>query len=465
MSTRSALRTELRDPRIEALRVPPHSIEAEQAVLGGLMIAPEAWIQVADRIRAEDFYRHDHRLIYETILELSERNQPFDAITLGERFEAKALSEQVGGAAYLVELASTTPSAANIGAYADIVREKSILRRLIEVGTQITADGFQPGERNSREILEAAEQAVFQIAEAGARGRQGFLSMRQAARDAFQILQQRYANQGAVTGAPTGLIDFDEKTAGLQPSDLIIVAARPAMGKTSLALNMAQNVALKTKKAVAVFSMEMSASQLAFRLISSLGRVNQQRLRTGQLEDEDWSRVTHAITLLAEVKIFIDDTPALSPSELRARCRRLAKEHELGLIVIDYLQLMQVPGTKENRTNEISEISRSLKALAKELNVPVIALSQLNRSLESRTDKRPVMADLRESGAIEQDADVIVFIYRDEYYHEDSADKGIAEVIIGKQRSGPTGSLKLKFFGEYTLFENLAPESYSGSFE
>jgi replicative DNA helicase len=284
-------------------------------------------------------------------------------------------------------------------------------------------------------------------------------------RDTFRILQERYESKGAVTGLPTGFVDFDEKTAGLQPSDLIILAARPAMGKTSLALNMAEYAALKTKKPVAVFSMEMSASQLSFRLISSLGRINQQRLRTGQLEDEDWSRVSHAITLLNDAKIFIDDTPALSPTELRSRARRLAREHGLGMIVIDYLQLMQVPGNKENRATEISEISRSLKALAKELNVPVIALSQLNRGLESRTDKRPVMADLRESGAIEQDADLIVFIYRDEYYNPDSSDKGLAEIIIGKQRNGPIGMVPVAFRGEYTRFENLAHgEGYSGGY-
>ena len=305
---------------------------------------------------------------------------------------------------------------------------------------------------------------MFKIAEQGRRGRADFVSLREAMKDAFQILQERYENQGTVTGLPTGFHDFDEMTAGLQPSDLIILAARPAMGKTTLALNMAEYAALKTKKAVAVYSMEMSASQLAFRLISSIGRINATRLRTGQLEDEDWSRVNMAIKMLSDVKIFIDDTPALSPDVLRSKARRIKREHDLGLIVIDYLQLMTVPGTGENRATEISEISRSLKALAKELNVPVIALSQLNRGLESRTDKRPVMADLRESGAIEQDADIIVFIYRDEYYNKESADRGLAEVIIGKQRNGPTGTCKLKFFGEYTRFDNLARDSV-GAFE
>lgn len=453
------------DERADGLRVPPHSIEAEQAVLGGLMLSGEAWDKVADKLTEEDFYRRDHQLIFRAIGQLAEQGQPCDAVTLGEWFDSQGESELIGGGAYIVELASTTPSAANIAAYAEIVREKSVLRQLIDIGTNIANDGYQPAGRPARELLEVAEQQVFRIAEAGSRGRQGFQSMRSAVKDAFRLLQERYQNQGKITGLPSGFIDFDEHTAGLQPSDLIILAARPAMGKTSFALNVAEYAALKTKKPAAVFSMEMSASQLAFRLISSLGRVNQQALRTGQLEDEDWSRVTHAITMLSEAKIFIDDTPALSPTELRARCRRLAREHGLGLIVIDYLQLMQVPGNRENRATEISEISRSLKALAKELNVPVIALSQLNRSLESRTDKRPVMADLRESGAIEQDADMIVFIYRDEYYHPESGEKGVAEIIIGKHRHGPTGTVKLAFHGKYTRFDNLASGGFAGSFE
>ena len=456
-----------RDPRVDALRVPPHSVEAEQAVLGGLMLNERAWDQIADKLREEDFYRRDHQLIFRAIGNLAEKQQPCDAVTLGEYFESNGLGEQVGGTGYVIELASTTPSAANIVAYAEIVREKSVLRQLIDVGTTIANDGFQPEGRPSRELLENAEKAVFEIAEAGSRGKKQFVAMKSAVKDAFRILQERYENKGTITGVPTGFNDFDARTTGLQPADLIILAARPSMGKTALALNMAEYAALKTKRAVAVFSMEMSASQLAFRLISSLGRVNAQNLRTGELEDEDWSRVSQAITLLADAKIFIDDTPALSPTELRSRARRLAREHGgLALIVIDYLQLMQVPGNKENRATEIAEISRSLKALAKELNCPVIALSQLNRSLEQRTDKRPVMSDLRESGGIEQDADVIAFIYRDEYYNkENSPDKGLAEVIIAKQRNGPTGTVKLVFNGQYTRFDNYASESYSGSFE
>jgi replicative DNA helicase len=452
-------------PNIEALRVPPHSIEAEQAVLGGLMIAPEAWERVADRIAEHDFYRKDHRLIFRAINELTSKDMPCDAVTLGEWFEAQGLDGDVGGMAYVIELANSTPSAANIVAYADIVREKSVLRQLIDTGTEIAGDAFQPEGRSSQELLETAEQKVFRIAEAGARGRKGFVSMRSAVKDAFQILHHRFENKGQITGLPTGFTDLDDMTTGLQPSDLVILAARPSMGKTALALNMAENAAMRTKKAVAVFSMEMSASQLAFRLISSLGRINQQHLRTGDLAEEEWPRVTSAITMLSEAKIFIDDTPALSPGELRARARRLKREHDLGLIVIDYLQLMQVPGNKENRATEISEISRGLKALAKELDVPVVALSQLNRSLEQRTDKKPVMSDLRESGAIEQDADLIMFIYRDEYYNADSPEKGVAEIIIGKQRNGPTGSVKLAFLGQFTKFENLASDRYSGHFE
>lgn len=469
MSARPGFRNDLRndrgDSRIEQLRVPPQSVEAEQAVLGGLMLAPDAFDRIADQLTDNDFYRRDHQLIFRAIRELAERSRPYDAVTLGEWFESQGLAEQVAGGAYLVELASTTPSAANIVAYAEIVRDKAVLRQLIEVGTGIVNDGFQPEGRDSGELLAKAEQEVFAIAEAGARGRSDFTSVHKALSEAFDVLQTRYASGGSVTGLPTGYTEFDDMTAGLQPTDLVILAARPSMGKTTLALNMAEYAAMRTKKTVAVFSMEMSASQLALRLISSVGRVNATRLRTGQLEDEDWSRVTSAIRMLREVKVFIDDTPALSPEVLRSKARRLKREHDLGLIVIDYLQLMAVPGNQENRATEISEISRSLKALAKELNVPVIALSQLNRSLETRTDKRPVMADLRESGAIEQDADLIVFIYRDDYYNkENSPDKGLAEIIIGKQRNGPTGSIKLKFFGEYTRFDNLAHDSV-GSFE
>ncbi len=474
MNARPGLRGEYRgdkrfetraEQRVDQLRVPPQSVEAEQAVLGGLMLAPDAYDRVADQLNDQDFYRRDHQLIFRAIRELAEKGKPFDAVTLGEWFESMGQSELVAGGAYLIELASTTPSAANIVAYAEIVRDKAVLRQLIEVGTTIVNDGFQPDGRESTEILASAEQQVFAIAEAGAKGKTDFTAMNKALSEAFDVLQTRYAAGGSVTGLPTGYTEFDEMTAGLQPTDLLILAARPAMGKTTFALNIAEHAAIRTKKAVAVFSMEMSASQLALRLISSNGRVNAQRLRSGQLEDEDWSRVTSAIRMLKEAKIFIDDTPGLSPEALRAKARRLKREHDLGLVVIDYLQLMSVPGNNENRATEISEISRGLKHLAKELNVPVIALSQLNRSLETRADKRPVMADLRESGAIEQDADVIVFIYRDDYYNkENSPDKGLAEIIIGKQRNGPTGSVKLKFFGEYTRFDNLSHDAV-GSFE
>ncbi|MBS0213198.1 MAG: replicative DNA helicase [Proteobacteria bacterium] len=466
MPSRPGLRADERtfapsDSRIESLRVPPHSVEAEQAVIGGLMLAPDALDRVADMLDGEDFYRRDHRLIYEAIMGLSKKNRPFDVVTLGEWFDADGSAEQIGGSAYLIELASTTPSAANIAAYAEIVREKAMLRRLIEAGTQIVNDGFQPGQESIRSVLDRAEERVFKIAELGDRGRKDHVTLRDAMLEAFQVLQERAENPGSVTGLPTGFGELDEMTAGLQPTDLIILAARPSMGKTTLAVNMAEYAALKTKKAVAIFSMEMSASQLAFRLISSMGRVNAQRLRTGNLEDEDWSRVNSAIRMLSEVKIFIDDKPGLSPVELRGRARRLKRDHDLGLIVVDYLQLMQVQGTQENRATEIAEISRSLKGLAKELKVPVVALSQLNRSLESRTDKRPVMSDLRESGGIEQDADLIMFIYRDEVYNKDKTDnKGLAEIIIAKQRNGPTGAVKLRFFGEYTKFENLAHDQY-----
>lgn len=449
---------------LDGLRVPPHSLEAERAVLGGLMLDERAWDRVADRLVEDDFYLHRHRLLFRAIATLASSGRPFDAVTLDEWIKSEGEERRLGGLDFLLELTQATPSAANITAYADIVREKSILRQLIDVGTEIAGSAYRHSG-NSRELLELAEQQVFRIAESGARGRQGFVSMRDAVRQALELINERYSRQGELTGVPTGFTDLDAKTTGLQPSDLIILAARPSMGKTALALNIAEYAAAKTNKAVAVFSMEMSVSQLTLRLLSSLGRISAEHLRTGRIDDLEWPRVTSAVSILSKLKLFIDDTPALSPNELRSRCRRLAREHDLGLVVVDYLQLMQVPGNKENRATEISEISRGLKALAKELNVPVIALSQLNRSLEQRQDKRPVMADLRESGAIEQDADLILFIYRDEYYHEDSPDKGKAEIIIAKQRNGPTGKVMLVFRGELTRFENYAPEHYEGPFE
>ncbi len=450
---------------VDTLRVPPHSIEAEQAVLGGTMLVADAWDKIADRLIAEDFYRKDHRLIFQAISELVARNQPCDVLTIGEWFQHHGKTDEIGGAAYLIELAENTPGAANIRAYADIVREKSILRQLIDAGISTAEEAYHPDGRHSRDLLEAAEQRVFAIAETGARGRKSYTSMPDTAREVLRILHERYENRGQLTGLSTGFVDLDRWTSGLQGSDLVVVAARPSMGKTSLALNIAEHAALSDKKSVLFFSMEMSVTQLGFRLVSAIGRIDQTHLRNGDIAEEDWPRVTQAMSLLGKAKIFIDDTAALAPNEIRARARRIQREHGLGLIVIDYLQLMQVPGNKENRATEISEISRGLKALAKELNIPVVVLSQLNRSLEQRTDKRPMMADLRESGAIEQDADVILFIYRDEYYHKDSTDKGLAEIIIGKQRNGPTGTLKLAFLGRYTKFESYAPERYEGSFE
>lgn len=441
----------------DTVRVPPMSIEAEQAVLGGLMLAPDSWDVVAEILLEEDFYRRDHRLIYRAIGELAEKGRPYDAVTLGEWFESLGLAEQVAGGAYLIELASTTPSAANIKAYAKIVRDKATLRGLIEVGTQIVNDGFQPEGREAEEVVAAAEQQVFALAEHGRVQQRDYVMPKEGLRDAFQLLQERYENQSGITGLPSGLYDFDQLTAGLQDTDLIVLAARPSMGKTALALGVAEHAARTKKVAVGVFSMEMSAQQLYLRLVASRASVDAQRLRTGQLEDEDWSKISAASRELVGLTILVDETPALSPEVLRAKARRMKREHNIGLLVVDYMQLMQVPGSKENRANDVAEISRGLKALAKELKIPVIALSQLNRSLEQRADKRPVMADLRESGSIEQDADMIVFIYRDEYYNkENSPDKGLAELIIAKQRTGPTGSVKVRFEGRYVRFDNAA---------
>lgn len=446
----------------DALRVPPHSIEAEQAVLGGLMLDNSSWDQVADRINEVDFYRFDHRLIFRAAERLASQNQPVDVVTLSEVLERTSDLEQAGGLAYLGVLARDTPSAANIRAYADIVRERSILRQLISVGTRVADSAFNPEGRDSRALLDEAEKAVFEIAERGVRGREGFTSIKQLLRPALDRIEMLHERQDAITGVATGYDEIDERTSGFQPGDLVIVAGRPSMGKTTFAMNIAEYAAVKHRTPVAIFSMEMPGEQLTMRMLSSLGRIDQHRLRTGRLDEQDWPRLTSAVQMLTDVPLFIDDTPALTPTELRARARRLKREHGLGLIVIDYLQLMQVPSTRENRATEISEISRSLKAVAKELGVPVIALSQLNRSLEQRPNKRPVMSDLRESGAIEQDADLIAFIYRDEVYNEDSPDKGTAEIIIAKQRNGPIGMARLTFLGQFTRFENHISDVYGG---
>jgi replicative DNA helicase len=443
---------------VENLKVPPHSIEGEQAVLGGLLLSTRAFDQVADIVTEPDFYREDHRLIFRAIQELNHKGRPCDAVTVTEWFESHGLVDQIDGGGYISQLASSTPSAANVRAYAEIVREKSILRQLVDVGADITSGAFSSDGRNSRELLEEAERKVFAIADQDLRTGASFVSIQVAIKEAIEKLDELARHEGDITGIPTGFKDFDEKTAGLQDSDLIIVAGRPSMGKTTLAMNIAENAAIKHEKPVAIFSMEMSAQQLVRRMFSSLGQIDQNKLRTGSLDDLDWPKLTSAMNLLHKSHIFIDETPSLSPAELRARARRLKREHDIGLIVVDYLQLMAVPGTRENRATEIAEISRSLKAIAKELQLPVIALSQLNRALEQRPNKRPVMADLRESGSIEQDADLIVFIYRDEVYNEDTPEKGKAEIIIGKHRNGPTGTVVLTFQGHWLRFLNYAPE-------
>ena len=443
---------------VENLKVPPHSIEGEQAVLGGLLLSTRAFDQVADIVTEVDFYREDHRLIFRAIGQLNEKGRPCDAVTVTEWFESHGLVDQVDGGGYISHLASNTPSAANVRAYAEIVREKSILRQLVDVSAEITSGVFSADGRNSRELLEDAERRVFAIADQDLRSGSSFVTIQIAIKEAIDKLDELAKHEGDITGIPTGFKDFDEKTAGLQDSDLIIVAGRPSMGKTTLAMNIAENAAIKSEKSVAIFSMEMSAQQLVRRMFSSLGQIDQNKLRTGNLDDLDWPKLTSAMNLLHKSQIFIDETPSLSPAELRARARRLKREHDIGLIVVDYLQLMAVPGTRENRATEIAEISRSLKAIAKELQLPVIALSQLNRALEQRPNKRPVMADLRESGSIEQDADLIVFIYRDEVYNEDSPEKGKAEIIIGKHRNGPTGTVVLTFQGHWLRFLNYAPE-------
>lgn len=450
------------DPAYEALKVPPNSIQAEQSVLGGLMLDNEAWQKIGDKVTEEDFYRHDHRLIFRVIRGLADASSPFDVITLSEELQKTDELDDVGGLAYLGTLANETPSAANIEAYAAIVRERSVLRQLIQIGTEISNSGYQSEGRQSNELLAEAEQKVFRISEQLQLHGSGFKPLKDLLSGAVEQIEKLFSLEGSLAGLSTGFTDLDEITSGLQAPDLIIVAGRPSMGKTTFAMNVAESVAISAGMPVAVFSMEMSGEQLAMRMMSSLGRVDQHRVRTGNLEDEDWPRLTSAMTMLAEAKMFIDDTPGLTPTDVHARSRRLMAEHgQLGLVVLDYLQLMQSPTSGESRVAQISDISRSLKMLAKDLNVPVIALSQLNRNLEQRPNKRPVMSDLRESGSIEQDADMIVFIYRDEVYNEDSPDKGSAEIIIGKHRNGPVGTVRLSFLGQFTRFENYAPDPYT----
>ena len=445
----------------QRLKVPPHSIEAEQSVLGGLMLDHSSWDKIADVVAEQDFYRKDHRLIFAAITSLAEDANPCDVVTVSECLDNRGELDQAGGLEYLATLANETPGAANARSYARILRERSMLRSLISAGNEISGAAFSTDGRSASEIVDEAERLVFEIAESGARARAGFKPLKQILPTAVDRIDLLHQSDGDITGISSGFVEFDKLTAGLQGGDLIVIAGRPSMGKTTLAVNIAENAAIGSQVPTAIFSMEMPSEQLAFRMISSLGRVNQTHLRTGNFPDEDWSRINTAVQLMSEAPIFIDDSAGLSPTDIRARARRLQREHGLGLIVVDYLQLMSVPGNKENRATEISEISRSLKALAKELSVPIIALSQLNRSVEQRTDKRPVMSDLRESGAIEQDADLIVFIYREEVYNQDTPRKGIADISIAKQRNGPIGDFPLTFVGRYTKFENWVPDSYA----
>jgi len=447
------------DPELAALKLPPHSIESEQSLIGGLLLDNAAWDRIADLVVEADFYRDDHRRIFKHVAKLIEQGKPADAVTVFAALEKSGEAEQAGGLAYLGDMAASTPSAANIRRYAEIVRERAILRRLVTVGDEIAASALKPSGKDAKMLLDEAEARVFEIAEAGARNAGGFVPIQPLLGQVVDRIQELYDRDSPseITGVPTGLVDLDAKTSGLQATDMIVVAGRPGMGKTTLALNIAEHVAVEERLPVAIFSMEMPGTQLAMRFLASVGRLDQHRIRTGKLNDEEWQRLTFALGKLHEAPIHIDETPGLNPTDLRARARRLYRQcGKLGLVVIDYLQLMTSLKDSDNRAAELSEISRSIKSLAKELHVPVMALSQLNRSLEQRPNKRPVMSDLRESGAIEQDADIIIFIYRDEIYNPDSPDKGTAELIIGKHRNGPTGTLRLTFLGESTRFENYA---------
>jgi len=452
------------DSQVAALKLPPHSIEAEQSLIGGLLIDNAAWDRIGDVVRETDFYRDDHRRIFRHIGKLIQMGRPADVVTVYESIEASNEVDQTGGLGYLGEIANATPSAANIRRYAEIVRERAILRQLVTVGDEIAGNALNPAGRDVKQLLDDAEQRIFQIAEAGNRSNNGFVAIQPLLGEVVERMETLLArdSQSDITGVATGFADLDRMTSGLQPGDMIVVAGRPSMGKTAFALNIAEHVGVELRLPVAIFSLEMSGPQLATRFLSSVGRIDQSKLRTGRLTDDEWDRMTVALGKLHEAPIHIDETGAINSTDLRARARRLHRQFgKLGLIIIDYLQLMSSNRMGENRATEISEISRSIKALAKELQVPIIALSQLSRKVEERTDKRPLMSDLRESGAIEQDADIILMMYREEYYKPDTQDKGIAEVIIGKHRNGPTGTVKLTFLGEYTKFVNAAtPGSY-----
>ena len=451
------------DQKTEQVSIPPHSTEAEQAVLGGIMLSNQHWDGIAERVIAEDFYTFAHKAIFQTMEELMRNQMPIDLITLDQALKAKGISDSVGGFAYLADLSNNTPNAINILAYAEIVREKAILRELIAAGNRIAENSYSPKGKDIKMVLDEAEREVFAIAEkrsSSTEGPQNVLSVLESTIVRIETLG-KLENHNGVTGVTTGFVDLDKKTAGLQPSDLIIVAARPSMGKTTFAMNLCENAAMASDKPVLVFSLEMPAEQIMMRMIASLARVDQTKIRTGQnLEEAEWSKIASVFGMFKQKNnLYIDDSSGLTPTELRSRARRVYRENGgLSMIMVDYLQLMRAPAFSDNRTLEIAEISRSLKALAKELEVPVIALSQLNRTLEQRADKRPVNSDVRESGSIEQDADLIMFIYRDEVYNENSEDKGVAEIIIGKQRNGPIGRVRLAFNGQFSRFDNLAEQ-------
>lgn len=450
------------DSQVAALKLPPHSVEAEQSLIGGLLIDNTAWDRIADVVHETDFYRDDHRRIFRHIGKLIQQGRPADVVTVYESIEQSNEIDQTGGLAYLGEIANATPSAANIRRYAEIVRERAVLRQLVTVGDEIAGNALNPAGRDVKQILDDAERRIFEIAEAGNRSNSGFVPIQPLLGEVVARMEMLLArdSQSDITGLPTGFFDLDRMTSGLQPGDMIVVAGRPSMGKTAFALNIAEHVGVELRQPVAIFSLEMSGPQLATRFLSSVGRLDQSKLRSGRLTDDEWDRMTVALGKLHEAPIHIDETGAINSTDLRARARRLHRQFgRLGLIIIDYLQLMSSNGYGENRATEISEISRSIKALAKELQVPIIALSQLSRKVEERTDKRPLMSDLRESGAIEQDADIILMMYREEYYKKDTQDKGMAEVIIGKHRNGPTGEVRLTFLGEYARFENYASGS------